>query len=446
MNSWETVSQVLSERISKQSFERWFGQTSLFSENEEEIEVSVPNRFSKEWIEGHYNRDIDDILSMMRMKKILHFRVCKEAESVNQVAEPGNGKEVPSAAPSTTYRRKEPFLNPRFNFENFVVGSSNQFAHAAARAVAEKPYEAYNPLFVYGGVGLGKTHLMHAVGHHLLSMNAHIKICFISTESFMNEMISCIRYDRMPQFRNKYRNMDVLMVDDIQFLSDKERTQEEFFHTFNALYDARKQLVFSSDRYPKEIQNLEERLRSRFEWGLLADIHPPDLETKIAILRKKAEIDDIRLPDEVNYFLAKNIRSNVRELEGSLIKLGAYASLSGQEISVDLAKEVLKDFLDAKESVVTIEKIQKKVSEQFNVRMGDLKSKKRTRSIVFPRQIAMYLCRKLTEKSLPEIGKSFGGKDHTTVIHSCKHIESKIKADLDFSRTLRKISEDILST
>jgi len=385
---------------------------------------------------------------MMRMNKRLSFFVVREPEELGQKEE--EEKERPVIQPSMNRDEGAPrnngYLNPRFNFENFVVGSSNQFAHAAARAVAEKPYKAYNPLFIYGGVGLGKTHLMHAIAHHLISKNARIKICFISTESFMNEMITCIRYDRMPQFRNKYRNMDVLMVDDIQFLSDKERTQEEFFHTFNALYDARKQLVISSDRYPKEIQNLEERLRSRFEWGLLADIHPPDLETKVAILRKKAEIDGIRLPDEVNLFLANKIRSNVRELEGSLIKLGAYASLSGQEVSIDLAKEVLKDFLDQKERVVTIEKIQKRVSEHFNVRVGDLKSKKRTQSIVFPRQIAMYLCRKLTEKSLPEIGKSFGGKDHTTVIHSCRNIESKIKADPDFGKALQKISEDILST
>lgn len=456
MNTWEVVTQILSQRIPKQSFDTWFRPTKLYYEDEKEINVSVPSKFSKEWIENHFFDKIQDVLDFMETNKTLSFSVNKELvvsdESVvsNDQEPTTEKKEAPvqtnrSVTHHTADSRKSSFLNSRFTFENFVVGPSNQFAHAAARAVAEVPYKAYNPLFIYGGVGLGKTHLLHAIGHHLLSVNSNIRICFVSTEHFMNEMISCIRYDRMPQFRNKYRNMDVLMVDDIQFLSDKERTQEEFFHTFNALYDSRKQLVLSSDRYPKEIQSLEERLRSRFEWGLLADIHPPDLETKVAILRKKAENEKIHLPDDVSLFLAQKIRSNVRKLEGSLIKLGAFASLSGLTISVEMAKEVLKDFLDENESKVTIEKIQKMICEHYNVRLGDLKSKKRNQSIVVPRQVAMYHSRKLTEKSLPEIGKAFGGKDHTTVIHAVRNIESKMKKDSEFAKTIQKISERIQS-
>lgn len=449
MNTWEEITQILSERIPQQSFETWFKPAKLSLETDEEIQIFVPNKFSKEWIEKHYLQMIHDVLASIDTKKALSFSVNKDllegsGEEQSEILEKEKKpmQKLPIVHVST-YPKSHSFLNPKFTFENFVVGSSNQFAHAAARAVAEVLYTAYNPLFIYGGVGLGKTHLMHAIAHHIVSEKADIRICFVSTENFMNEMISCIRFDRMPQFRNKYRNMDVLMVDDIQFLSDKERTQEEFFHTFNALYDSRKQLVFSSDRYPKEISNLEERLRSRFEWGLLADIHPPDLETKVAILRKKAEMERINLPDDVSLFLAEKIRSNVRELEGSLIKLGAFASLSGREITVDTAKELLKDFLDEKERVVTIERIQKIVSDQFNVGRADMKSKKRTQSIVFPRQVAMYLCRKLTDKSLPEIGKSFGGKDHTTVIHAVRNIESKMKSDPEHQKTIQKLSERI---
>ncbi|OIP64234.1 MAG: chromosomal replication initiator protein DnaA [Nitrospirae bacterium CG_4_9_14_3_um_filter_53_35] len=451
MNTWDEITQRLSKQIPRQGFETWLKPTQLFQENENEIMVSVPSKFSKEWIEKHYLDIIKDLLAAMDLKKTLIFSVNKKLTgSIDQEKEQNvNVQEIPVITfpqrQDYTSTKERSFLNPRFTFENFVVGPSNQFAHAAARAVAEVLYKAYNPLFIYGGVGLGKTHLMHAIGHHILAKNANIRVTFVSTEHFMNEMISCIRYDRMSQFRNKYRNMDVLMVDDIQFLSDKERTQEEFFHTFNALYDSRKQLVFSSDRYPKEIQNLEERLRSRFEWGLLADIHPPDLETKVAILRKKAEIERINLPNDVGLFLAKKIRSNVRELEGSLIKLGAFSSLSGQEVTIDLAKTVLKDFLNEKEDIVTIEKIQKKVSEHFNVRVADLRSKKRTQTIVLPRQVSMYLCRKLTDKSLPEIGKSFGGKDHTTVIHACRNIESKMKKKEDFAAMVQKLMEETQS-
>ncbi len=445
MNTWERLTQVVSERLPKQSFEKWFEAARLFSENDRELTVSVPNKFTKEWIEKNYVGVLKEALTTLDCNKELCFTVeyhPKDQDPPEPAAE--QSVRSASAVPSTVHERNA-YLNPRFSFENFVVGPSNQFAHAAARAVAEVLYTAYNPLFIYGGVGLGKTHLMHAIGHHVRSENPDTRICFVSSEHFMNEMISCIRYDRMPQFRQKYRNMDVLMVDDIQFLSDKERTQEEFFHTFNALYDARKQLVFSSDRYPKEIQNLEERLRSRFEWGLLADIHPPDLETKVAILRKKAAIDGIHLPNDVSLFLAKKIRSNVRELEGSLIKLGAVASLTGRQITVDLAKEVLKDIFCEREQIVSIDRIQKQVAHHYKIRTADMKSKKRNQSIVLPRQAAMFLCRKLTDKSLPEIGRSFGGKDHTTVLHACKNIEERMKSDQDLSNTITKLADNIQS-
>ena len=453
MNSWEQIADILSQRLPKQSYENWFKASRLSSENEGEIRVAVPNKFFKDWIETHYTEAIDDAIKDLKLGKGLSFTIEGEANPLGEEQQPptpdkaavSSRRKAPAMPAAAVTKRRHTFLNARFTFGNFVVGPSNQFAHAAAQAVAEVLYKAYNPLFIYGGVGLGKTHLMHAIGHRVLVDNPDIKISFVSSEQFMNEMISCIRYDRMAQFRQKYRNVDILMVDDIQFLSDKERTQEEFFHTFNALYDARKQLVFSSDRYPKEIPNLEERLRSRFEWGLLADIQPPDLETKVAILRKKAAIDGIDLPDDVSLFLAKKIRSNVRELEGSLIKLGAVASLSGREISVDMAQEVLKDILDETERAVTVDLIQKRVSDYYKVKQSDLKSKKRNQSIVLPRQVAMYLCRKLTDKSLPEIGKFFGGKDHTTVIHSCKNVTKRMERDPDFEKTVGRLHESIQS-
>ena len=453
MNTWEQISEILSHRLPKQSYENWFKAVRLSRENEGEIQVAVPNKFFKDWIEAHYTEAIDDAIKDLNLGKHLNFTIQGEETKVEKQsvaptqpkAQVSLPRRSPVAAAALPRIQHHAFLNARFTFGNFVVGPSNQFAHAAAQAVAEVLYKAYNPLFIYGGVGLGKTHLMHAIGHRVLADNPDIKISFVSSEQFMNEMISSIRYDRMAQFRQKYRNVDLLMVDDIQFLSDKERTQEEFFHTFNALYDARKQLVFSSDRYPKEIPNLEERLRSRFEWGLLADIQPPDMETKVAILRKKAAIDGIDLPDDVSLFLAKKIRSNVRELEGSLIKLGAVASLSGREITVDMAQEVLKDILDETERAVTVELIQKRVCDHYKMKQSDLKSKKRNQSIVLPRQVAMYLCRKLTDKSLPEIGKLFGGKDHTTVIHSCKNVEKRMERDPDFHKTVGRLHESIQS-
>jgi len=334
-------------------------------------------------------------------------------------------------------------LNPRYTFDAFVIGSGNQFAHAACQAVAERPSKAYNPLFLYGGVGMGKTHLMQAIGHEIKRRTPQAAICYVSSEKFTNEMINSLRYDKMISFRDKFRTMDVLLIDDIQFLAQKERTQEEFFHTFNALHESMKQIVIASDRPPKELAEFEDRLRSRFEWGLIADIQPPDLETKVAILQKKAEQERVTLPTDVALFIASNIRSNVRELEGALIRLVAHSSLIGAEITLPYTQQVLKNFIDSQARKVTIESIQKAVAEQFGLRLVEIKAKNNSRSIVYPRQIAMYLAKHLTEASLPEIGRQFGGKHHTTVLHSVDKIEEVRKNDKDLNRLLNKLTEQL---
>ena len=334
-------------------------------------------------------------------------------------------------------------LNPRYTFDAFVIGSGNQFAHAACQAVAERPSKAYNPLFLYGGTGMGKTHLMQAIGHEIKRRTPQAAICYLSSEKFTNEMINSLRYEKMISFRDKFRNVDVLLIDDIQFLAQKERTQEEFFHTFNALHESLKQIVIASDRPPKELAEFEDRLRSRFEWGLIADIQPPDLETKVAILQKKAEQERVTLPVDVALFIAQNIRSNVRELEGALIRLVAHSSLIGAEITLPYTQQVLKNFIDSQARKVTIESIQKAVAEQFGLRLVEIKAKNNSRSIVYPRQIAMYMAKHLTEASLPEIGRQFGGKHHTTVLHSVDKIETHRKNDKDLNRLLNKLTEQL---
>ncbi len=374
-------------------------------------------------------------------------------------------QEKPAAPPPAPDQRKEPVstrtepvragsqsrfdwdgaaqLNPRYTFDAFVIGAGNQFAHAAAHAVAERPSKAYNPLFLYGGVGMGKTHLMQGIGHEIKRLHPHMSITYLSSEKFTNDMINSLRYDKISSFRDKFRSVDVLLIDDIQFLAQKERTQEEFFHTFNALHESLKQIVIASDRPPKELAEIEDRLRSRFEWGLIADIQPPDLETKVAILQKKAESEHIVLPTDVALFIASNIRSNVRELEGALIRLIAYASLTGAEVNLPTAQSVLKNFIDAQTRKVTIDSIQKAVAEQFGLRVAEIKQKDNSRAIVFPRQIAMYLAKHLTEASLPEIGRQFGGKHHTTVLHSIDKIEELRKTDKDLNRMLNKLTETL---
>ena len=346
---------------------------------------------------------------------------------------------VPSTQARLDFDSVSHQLNPRYTFETFIVGASNQFAHAAAQAVAEQPSKSYNPLFLYGGVGLGKTHLMQAIGHSIKKRNPAIRLTYVSAEKFTNEVIASLRFDRMSSFRDRFRTMDVLMVDDIQFIATRERTQEEFFHTFNALYDQQKQIVISSDCPPKEISAIEERLRSRFEWGLIADIQPPDLETKIAILQKKAENERVRLADDVAEYIARSIKSNIRELEGALIRLIAFASLTGAEVNLATAQQVLKNIIEIQEKKVTIEQIQKRVGEHFGLRAQDLKIRSNSKVIAFPRQVAMFLVKQLTSASLPEIGRQFGGKHHTTVLHSIHKIETLRRADKDLNKTINRL-------
>jgi chromosomal replication initiator protein len=335
-------------------------------------------------------------------------------------------------------------LNPKYTFDTFVVGSSNQFAHAAALAVAEQPARSYNPLFVYGGVGLGKTHLMHAIGNYARTRNPEIRLCYLSSERFMNELINSLRFDRMPQFRETYRNMDILLVDDIQFIAGKERTQEEFFHTFNTLFDSQKQIVVSSDKFPREIPDLEERLRSRFEWGLIADIQAPDLETKIAILEKKADLAGWTLPQSAALFLAENTGSNIRELEGYLQRVTAFAAFARTKvISTELVQDALKNFLEQKKKVITVDDIQKKVSAFFNIKMSDIKSKKKNKAFIQPRHTAMYLIRQLTDLSLPEIGRHFGGRDHSTVLHAVQKLDNIVQNDPDFSNIIDQLTREL---
>jgi len=404
------------------------------------LTIRVPNPLFKDWLTKHYAGVISEAMAEMK----------KSGLPVNFVAESaGDGATVPLVFEERTGDPRETpsspaglsGLNPRYTFDTFIVGSSNQFADAACRAVAEAPSRSYNPLFIYGGVGLGKTHLMHAIGQYVLRHDRSVKITYISGERFMNEMINALRYVRIIDFRERYRTVDVLLVDDVQFIAGKEATQTEFFHTFNALYDSQKQIVISSDCPPHQIPSLEDRLRSRFEWGLIADIQPPDLETKVAILKKKAEAEAVPLPDDVAIYIAGRIKSNIRELEGSLIRLIAYASLTGQEITPSLAQEVLKNVIDHEEKAVTIEIIQKFISDYYNLRLADLKSRNNSKSIAMPRQVAMYLCKALTHASLPEIGRSFGGKHHSTVIHSIRKIEDLRRKDANFNTLMGNFLE-----
>ncbi len=456
MNIWEQVLARVEGKVGRHSFYTWFRPTTFLSEDRTSITVSVPNTMFIDWLPRHYSPVLAEALTEVKRPGV----------TVNFVAESSADAPPIQFGPNETAASEHPGtvtypaavssnamhdasgaqgavvgLNPRYTFDTFIVGSSNQFAHAACRAVAEAPSRSYNPLFIYGGVGLGKTHLMHAVGQYVVQHNRSLRLTYISSERFMNEMINAVRYDRVLDFRERYRSVDVLLVDDIQFLAGKEGTQTEFFHTFNALYDSQKQIVLSSDCPPHEIPALEERLRSRFEWGLIADIQSPDLETKVAILKKKAETEAVPLPDNVAMYIAGKIKSNIRELEGSLIRLIAYASLTGQELSLSLAQEVLKNIIDHEEKAVTIDAIQKFVAEYYNLKLVELKSRNNSKSVAMPRQIAMYLCKPLTHASLPEIGRSFGGKHHSTVIHSIRKVEELRKKDADFNSQIGNFLE-----
>jgi len=420
MNLWDAVLERVENKLNKHSFATWFRPTSLLQEDSSLLRVRVPSAEFKEWLEKHYAGYVSEALSELGRSEV---RVVFET--------------VPLVGSDET---KEPLLpsplNPKYTFESFVVGSSNQFAHAAARAVAEIPSKSYNPLFLYGGVGLGKTHLMHAIGHYIQARNRHLRLLYVSTDRFVDEMISAVRFDRLQPFRQKYRTVDVLLVDDIQFIAGKERTQEEFFHIFNALHDGQRQIVISSDCQPRQIPTLEERLHSRFEWGLIADIQAPDIETKVAILKRKAESERVEIPENVALFIASKVKTNIRELEGSLIRLIAYASLTGRDIDLQLTHEVLKDLLATEDKPVSTEMIQKFVADRYNVKLADLRAKNNSKAVAVPRQIAMYLTKTLTQASLPEIGKAFGGKHHSTVIHSLRKIDGLRKKDPDFDRLI----------
>jgi len=442
MNVWDRILTRVETKVNKHTFYTWFKPTSFLADNGGSVTVRVPDAVFVDWLPKHYSGVIAEATA----------EVNRAGVSVTFVADaPGDSPLITlspeeSAAPDVVTLPPDALpgpagLNPRYTFDTFIVGSSNQFAHAACRAVAEAPSRSYNPLFIYGGVGLGKTHLMHAVGQYVLKYNRGMKLTYISAERFMNEVINAVRYDRIIDFRERYRTVDVLLVDDVQFIAGKEGTQTEFFHTFNALYDSQKQIVISSDCQPSEIPSLEERLRSRFEWGLIADIQSPDLETRIAILKKKADAEAVPLADDVAMYIAGKIKSNIRELEGSLIRLVAYASLTGQEITLSLAQQVLRNIVDRDEKAITIETIQKSVAEYYKLKLADLKSRNNSKSIAMPRQIAMYLCKNLTHGSLPEIGRSFGGKHHSTVIHSIRKVEEMRQKDPDFDRLMTSFLE-----
>jgi chromosomal replication initiator protein len=434
MNSWEKILQHMERRVNPHSFTTWFRPTRQEGTENGKLVVRVPSRIFRKRLTETYGELLQAVLAEVGMTDTHLEFLCTENDPAPVAANPI--KQTRLDFDSVDHQ-----LNPRYQFDSFVVGASNQFAHAAAQAVAEAPSKAYNPLFLYGGVGMGKTHLMQAVGHLIKKRNPAARLTYISAEKFTNEVINSLRFDRMIGFRDRFRSVDVLLVDDIQFIAGKERTQEEFFHTFNALYDLQRQIVISSDCPPKEISAIEERLRSRFEWGLIADIQPPDLETKIAILQKKAENERVFIPDDVAEYIARAIKSNVRELEGALTRLMAYASLTGVTVSLSTAQQVLRNIIASQEKRVTIDLIQKRVSEHFNLREQDLKVRSNTRAIAFPRQVAMYIVKQLTTASLPEIGRQFGGKHHTTVLHSINKIEELRRSDKDLNRTITRLMD-----
>jgi chromosomal replication initiator protein len=445
-NIWTDVLSRIETKVNRHIFYTWFKPTSFVGDSGSRLDILVPNGMFRDWLTKHYSGVLEEALGEVDRKgTAIAFVTDVPAAVTQKQADPaGPAISVNPGLEAIADVVEDPppgGLAPRYSFDTFIVGPSNQFAHAACRAVAEAPSRSYNPLFIYGGVGLGKTHLMHAIGHYVLTHLKSLKLTYISSERFMNEMINAVRYDRVLDFRERYRSVDVLLVDDVQFLAGKEGTQTEFFHTFNALYDSQKQIVISSDCPPHEIPQLEERLRSRFEWGLIADIQSPDLETKVAILKRKAENEGVPLPDNVAIYIAGKIKTNIRELEGSLIRLIAFASLTGREISLALAQDVLRNVLQHDERAVTIEGIQKFVSDYYQLKHGELKSRNNSKSIAMPRQIAMYLCKSLTNASLPEIGRSFGGKHHSTVIHSIRKIEDLRQRDGDFNTLINTFME-----
>jgi len=433
---WEQVLDRISHQVDTQIFETWFRPTKGVSFSQSGLVVETPNLFFAEWLKERYLALANSALQAISSQDMgVEFAVAKDMPPVRIPSDPFPVPHKPAPAIDDTSP-----LNPRYTFTNFVVGNSNRFCNAACLAVAQSPARTYNPLFIYGGVGLGKTHIMQAIGHEVRQKHPHKKVSYVSAETFMNEMIYAIQHARTLEFRTRYRGVDVLLIDDIQFLAGKESTQEEFFHTFNSLYDAHKQIVVTSDRPPKDIPTLEERLVSRFEWGLVTDMQAPDLETRIAILKNKAELDGLSLPNDVLLLIADSTKSSIRELEGSLIRLLAYSSLTGREITLEMAREVLKDFLRKVPLSVTVDQIQRTVAEYFDVPLDAMRARKRTQTLVQPRQVAMYLCRQLTDLSLTEIGARFGGRDHTTVMHACDRIAKRIDAEPSLRATIEQLT------
>lgn len=433
---WNEILSITQENLSKQAFEIWLAPTRFLSFSKESLDIEVPNKFFKDWIIDHYF----DAIKLAANKVLNYSPEIKFHISRDKTYQKLFSSETSSYLPKNVIYQ---YLNSKYTFDSFVVGSCNQFARAACQAVAENPSSAYNPLFIYGGVGLGKTHLLHAIGNHINKSSPHLTVFYLSSERFTNDLINSIRFNKTAEFRNKYRNIDVLLLDDIQFISGKERTQEEFFHTFNDLYESHRQIVLSSDSPPKDIPEIEERLRSRFEWGLIADIQPPDFETRVAILKKKAELERTKLPDEISFLIASKIKSNIRELEGSLTRMIAYCSLTGREMTVELAEKTISEIWGKDQKVITIEHIQHKVADFFGIKNSDIRSKTRTKVIAFPRQVAMYIARTTTNASLSDIGKNFGGKDHSTVIHAVEKIENYLKEDINFRKTFDKLINSI---
>jgi chromosomal replication initiator protein len=442
MDSWERIKQCLAQKTSDTNYKNWVARTVLRSVDGGRIRVLVPDETTRDWIQEELG---DAVNAAIRELKLPFREVAYEVRQAPTAASGGAVGAVPAFEEAAEIQFATPAsqLNPKFTFDSFVVGSCNQFAHAAAKAVATNPARRYNPLFIYGGVGMGKTHLMHAIGRQLLEAYTTMRIVYTSSERFMNELITCIRLQRMPQFHRHYRSADVLLVDDIQVLANKERTQEEFFHTFNELYDHQKQIVISSDSPPKNTPGLVERLRSRFEWGLMVDVQPPDLETKMAILDKKAETLGLKLPEEVRIFVATKTKSNVRELEGALTKMVAYSSVTGSAITLAMAQQVLKHLTGVNDRRVSIDSIIRAVAEHFNLPPGHIKQKTNARQIAYPRQVAMYLAKELTSASLPEIGRAFGGKHHTTVLHSIHKIEQERLRNPDLNRTIHSLIDSL---
>lgn len=440
---WQQTLSVIQTKISKPSFDTWFKSTKVIRADGNRLTILAPNEFAREWLESKYSHLIRNTI----------FDLTGETRDIQFVIEPEATEMMmskpfpqPAMRPRADIAEESyaSMLNPKYTFDTFVIGAGNRFAHAASLAVAEQPAKAYNPLFIYGGVGLGKTHLMHAIGHYILEHNPRCRVLYLSSEKFTNEFINAIRDNRGEEFRLKYRNIDILLIDDIQFIAGKEQTQEEFFHTFNALHEAHKQIIISSDRQPKEIPTLEERLRSRFEWGLITDIQPPDLETRVAILRKKAKAENLDIPNEAIMYIANHINTNIRELEGALIRVIAYSSLVNEDITAHLAAQALKDIIPAsRPKTITIQDIQQVVGEYFGMKIEDFKARKRTKAIAFPRQVAMYLSRELTDLSLPKIGEAFGGRDHTTVIHAHEKIAQTIESDHELYKIIQNLTEKI---